>query len=121
MDSEEMKETTDPILIPDQPKNDFDLSNLSKTQLIEMLSRLKHQNSETKRQIKKAKDAQARISNQGEAEEEFISNKLALKLEKVQREKAEIIKKVQVEEEHINNYLHKKLTDLSRERLEIET
>ena len=54
-------------------------------------------------------------------EEEFISNKLVQKLEKVQREKAEMVRKVQQEEEHINNFLHRKLTDLSRERLEIET
>ena len=53
-------------------------------------------------------------------EEEFISNKLSLKLEKVQKEKQDLIDRVQQEEEHINNYLHRKLTELSRERFEIE-
>ena len=61
----------------------MDLSNLSKTQLVEMLSRIRLQNNDIKRQIKRAKDTQAKISNQGEVEEEFISNKLVQKLEKV--------------------------------------
>jgi hypothetical protein len=48
-----------------------------------MLSRIRLQNNDIKRQIKRAKDTQAKISNQGEVEEEFISNKLVQKLEKV--------------------------------------
>ncbi len=89
MDSEETKETTPPsqALVseasPIKNEGDLDLSNLSKTQLVEMVSRIRLQNNDLKRQIKRAKDTQAKISNQGEVEEEFISNKLVQKLEKV--------------------------------------
>ena len=107
------------------------LSNLSKTQLIEMIQRVKIQNKDITNKINKAKDIQAKIvlfiqlliifqSNKGEAEEEFISNKLALKLEKIQKEKQDIQRKVQMEEEHIANYLRRKLTEITRERSEIE-
>ena len=68
---------------PTKNEGDLDLSNLSKTQLVEMVSRIRLQNNDLKRQIKRAKDTQAKISNQGEVEEEFISNKLVQKLEKV--------------------------------------
>ena len=41
--------------------SECDLSNLSKTQLIEMIQRVRLNNNETKRQIKKAKENQAKI------------------------------------------------------------
>ena len=88
MESEETKETTPLQALvseasPTKNEGDLDLSNLSKTQLVEMVSRIRLQNNDLKRQIKRAKDTQAKISNQGEVEEEFISNKLVQKLEKV--------------------------------------
>ena len=62
MDTEEIKETTplQAIVFEASPtKNEsdlLDLSNLSKTQLVEMVSRIRLQNNDIKRQIKRAKD-----------------------------------------------------------------
>eukprot|EP00188_Purpureofilum_apyrenoidigerum_P002148 Plantae.Rhodophyta-Purpureofilum_apyrenoidigerum.ctg22987.p1 GENE.Plantae.Rhodophyta-Purpureofilum_apyrenoidigerum.ctg22987~~Plantae.Rhodophyta-Purpureofilum_apyrenoidigerum.ctg22987.p1 ORF type:complete len:189 (-),score=63.22 Plantae.Rhodophyta-Purpureofilum_apyrenoidigerum.ctg22987:60-626(-) len=60
------------------------------------------------------------LSQLGETEEEYISNKLITLLQNCKAEKEKLALQIEQEEEYLTNTLQKKLEQLKREKVEIE-
>jgi len=67
-----------------------------------------------------ARQAQIEEQQRIEAEEEFITNNLLKKLEKVQGEKHELLWQLEREEEYLTNTLQKKFSKLQKEKIDLE-
>ncbi|KAJ8904324.1 hypothetical protein NDN08_000845 [Rhodosorus marinus] len=68
----------------------------------------------------KLKEGYAIVSQLGETEEEYISNKLITLLQNCKAEKERLALQIEQEEEYLTNTLQKKLDQLRREKVDIE-
>ena len=71
-------------------------------------------------EIRELKLRNLRAQTEVEREEEFLTNKLMVKLEKVNSEKREMLMRVEQEEEFLTNALQKRLDRVLREKHELE-
>ena len=72
-------------------------------------------------EIRNLKEQNLSAHNKVEQEEEFITNNLMKKLEKMNSEKREMMMRVEQEEEFLTNSLQKRLDRVLREKAELES
>ena len=96
------------------------LKNLTKEEIIQMLLKEKEKNSILSEKIVEIKTHHAVISKKLEEEEDFITNKLMIRLEEIQKEKTILMAKLKDEEENIQNNLRIKQKQIHQEKVNLE-
>eukprot|EP01127_Copromyxa_protea_P015338 TRINITY_DN4398_c0_g1_i1.p1 TRINITY_DN4398_c0_g1~~TRINITY_DN4398_c0_g1_i1.p1 ORF type:complete len:411 (-),score=110.05 TRINITY_DN4398_c0_g1_i1:100-1269(-) len=107
-----------------------DLNEKSNKELIDIIAQLqadvkevpdlKAKVLELEQQVQHHKTTKVELQNLAEAEEEYITNTLLKKLEKLQAEKNQILLQLELEEEYLTNTLHKRVSALQAEKVELE-
>lgn len=77
--------------------------------------------SETAQELQRCKEKSMQVQKAYEEEEEFITNKLLMRLNELKADRVALVKEVEAEEDFLVNTLHRRLDKVQREKADVES